>query len=684
MIQSLKIKYKLFISLVAIAVLTALSMTLVNSYTMSSVISQAEKRELVAFEQQLRAMIDGEAARAVSMASQVALQPSVQKHMAEDNREALSAIYVPGFAEMKKEHNVRQFQFHTPPAFSYLRVHRPEKYGDDLSSFRKSVLRVNETRQKVSGLEVGVAGLGMRGIAPIFYNGNHVGSIEYGLSFGQPFFDNYKKLTGADVALFMDKDKGLEVFASTFPANALDPDNTPIASGLRGASFLDPIGYNQKEYALMSAPVKDFSGNIIGVLVLSVDRSYFVEEYARTRLNNILLLTFTLIVAFGLAYIINRILSTPINNLTRVMSTLATGDLTVDIPHKNRKDEIGDMASAVEVFKQAGLDKIRLEKEAEEERKASEERRKQRLIEEEERKRLAEEEKRAQEIKVAEQRRQDQIRIADDFEDRVGAIVSILNSASTDMASAAQILKRSTNNVSDKSASALTEARVAGDSVQSVASASEELFASVQEVSSQLTLSNKVTQEAVEQSGKAAQNVEKLKETGERISSVISLINDIADQTNLLALNATIEAARAGEAGKGFAVVASEVKALATQTSNATDEIAGQIQAMQSATLQTVDVVKLIGATIEKVDEISTAIAGAAEEQTAATQEISTSAQRTATGTDHVVSNIDSVSGMCEQNVQSAQEVLIASSKLAEHSEELKSEVQKFLLEIRG
>ncbi|WCL54287.1 methyl-accepting chemotaxis protein [Gimibacter soli] len=684
MFSSLKISVRIVFSLILVAIVTGLLIALVNASIQSSVIAQAEERELQAYNRQLLGMLEQEAGSAAALAEQVASMPVVQEAMANQDRQALADLFVPGFATMKRDYNVEQFQFHLAPAVSFLRVHRPEKFGDDLSEMRPSLVETNKAVKSVKGLEFGVAGLGVRGITPIRFQGQHVGSVEFGMSFGQPFFESFKARTGAEVALLLLEGQGLKPFASTFPESVLDLADATLLSARNQQAILQHVSFNSREYARIAAPIADYSGKTIGILVLGVDRSYFTAQQQSATRSTMLVFALAIATAAVLAYFINRSISGPVLNLTNVMQRLASGALDTIVPDRERRDEIGSMANAVEVFKQASIEKIRLEQAAEAERIEAERQREERRLAELEAERQARADKEAQETAAANQRKRDRLQMADNFERRIGDIVNGVSSASSEMASTAEILTTIAGKTTAETAAALNATKTAEENVHSVASASEELYASVQEISAQLANAAEVTRGAVVQANTAAENVESLKLAGDKISNVIDLINDIAEQTNLLALNATIEAARAGDAGKGFAVVASEVKTLATQTARATQEISAQIGNMQKATVETVSVVGQITKTIEQVNSISVTIASAAEQQAAATQEISKSTQYAAQGTMTVTQSISSVSRLTDENDAATTEVREASSELAMQAEKLNEALKTFLQEIRS
>jgi methyl-accepting chemotaxis protein len=346
----------------------------------------------------------------------------------------------------------------------------------------------------------------------------------------------------------------------------------------------------------------------------------------------------------------------PMRALSVSMEELAAGNFAVVLPGLGRKDEVGDVAGAVEKLKVVAEQKARDEAEA----------------------------RIRQDQAAARQRKVDMIKLADDFEGAVGEIVDTVSSASTELEASANTLTATAVRSQELTTMVAAASEEASTNVQSVASATEEMTLSVNEISRQVQDSARMANDAVDQARKTNDRVSELSKAAARIGDVVVLINTIAGQTNLLALNATIEAARAGEAGRGFAVVASEVKALAEQTAKATGEIGQQITGIQAATRESVDAIREISGTIEKLSEISSIIAAAVEEQGAATQEISRNVQQAAKGTMQVSSNITDVQrGVSEADSASSQ-VLSAAQSLSGGSNRLKLEVGKFLNSVRA
>ncbi|UPT85604.1 methyl-accepting chemotaxis protein [Bradyrhizobium barranii subsp. apii] len=380
------------------------------------------------------------------------------------------------------------------------------------------------------------------------------------------------------------------------------------------------------------------------------------EQYESTSRFLIILAGLGVIIGGALGFIIGQYgIARPIRMIVGVLQELASGRYQVEIAGLDRKDEVGEVAKTAEVFRENGLAKIRMEAEQKE-----------------------------MEQRSAAQRRQDMLRLADQFETAVGEVIETVSSASTELEASATTLTSTAEHAQQLATVVASASEEASTNVQSVASATEELSSSITEISRQVQESARVASEAVGQARTTTERVSELSKAATRIGDVVELINTIAGQTNLLALNATIEAARAGEAGRGFAVVASEVKALAEQTAKATGEIGQQISGIQSATQESVGAIKDISDTIERLSEISSAIAAAVEEQGAATQEISRNVQQAAEGTHQVSSNITDVQRGASETGSASSQVLSAAQSLSGDSNRLKLEVGKFLTTVRA
>ncbi len=437
-------------------------------------------------------------------------------------------------------------------------------------------------------------------------------------------------------------------------AQKLEKYQTDFSAWAAGA--LEVAGYG----AAMSKTFHDVEPVMVEIQQ-SVERLYkeanAAEAAARGSVRTWMLIAFGLavVVVCGVSLLIGRSISNALSAMVRAMTRLAGGEFTISVPGLGRGDEIGEMAGAVEVFKNNMIEAERLRAEQTE-----------------------------VEQRQVQQRQAVMNRMANDFEAAVGEIIETVSSASTELEASATTLTSTAERAQERTTMVAAASEEASTNVQSVASAAEEMASSVNEISRQVQESARIAGDAVEQARTTNDRVSELSKAASRIGDVVELINTIAGQTNLLALNATIEAARAGEAGRGFAVVASEVKALAEQTAKATGEIGQQITGIQAATQDSVNAIREISTTIEKLSEISSTIAAAVEEQGAATQEISRNVQQAARGTQQVSSHITDVQRGASETGSASSQVLSAAKSLSCDSNRLKLEVGNFLNTVRA
>ena len=597
-------------------------------------VEEAEQRELTGLFESAKTELQSQGHLAVALSSLVANVDYFAEMFANKKRDELANALVPTFKVIKEEFHARQFQFHTPPATSFLRLHKPAKFGDDLSSFRKTVVATNGQKKNIMGLEKGVAGLGIRGISPVYYNGKHHGSVEFGMSFGKPFFDQFKKKYGVDISLYLKSNKGFNKFGSTLEGDDL-LNNKQLSSALNDNGEVEHVTYDGMDLAVFASRIDDYSGNAVGVIEIAMDRSHYTSAINKATTIAMGLGGISLIAGLLFASLIARMIAVPLNKTVDAMNDIASGegDLTKRLDESG-SNEISHLASAFNRFSekvrvmvsQVSGSTAQLASAAEQ----------MSVITEETSKGVSQQQLETNQVVAAMH--------------QMAATVQEVSRNATDAAEAA-----------GNADAAATEGR------QVVISTMK----SIEELSSEINSAGGV--------------ISQLEQDSENIGTVLDVIKSIAEQTNLLALNAAIEAARAGEQGRGFAVVADEVRTLASRTQKSTQEIQTMIEKLQEGAHSAVNVMsnsrthadtsvsqaaqagsslESITGAVEKIRDMNTQIATAAEQQSSVAEEIN--------------KNIINISTIVDKTAEGASQTSTASEELSRLSNKLQLLVGEF------
>ncbi len=597
-------------------------------------LESAQERELRAILDNLKAHLEQEARTAEALSALVAAMPEVQQAFARGDRQRLSALFLESFTAMKQSYGVVQFQFHTAPAISFLRLHQPAKFGDDLSSFRHTVVHTNTRHQPTHGLEVGVADLGIRGMVPVTHQGQPIGSVEFGLSFGQPFFDRFKAQYGVDLSFHIDRKGQFQRFATT-AAELATSDEALLRQVLQGSSQFVVQSFNQKLKVVLRHAINDYSGTPIGVVEMVMDGHYY-QQQLDDLLQLLLLLGVVMVLlnAVAVRFIAVGVVK-PLNHATDALEGIAHGDGSLDVRLvATGSSEIIRLTQAFNLF----VDKIRD------------------LI-----------------VRVNHSAI-DLSHVVEQFSylaehtnfgvRRQQQEVNLVATAITEMAATVHEVSRNTIHTAQ------------------AATAADEKLANTQQI---VTEAMEVINRLAADVGEAATMVARVDEDSQRIGSVLDVIRGIAEQTNLLALNAAIEAARAGEQGRGFAVVADEVRSLAQRTQHSTQEIQEMIQRLQGGVATTVAKMKASEAMAqesvshtEEANSALIAITAAVDTISQMSNQIATASEEQNSVTDELNRNILTINEIAEQTATDAANSSETSNQLANQVEILMNLLSEF------
>ncbi len=647
-----RINSRIILAMSGVVASVVIVVILLATFQINQLIRGAEERELESIFREMNGELKNNEKFATSLANAVALQPSTRQLFAQRDRAALLREYLPVYKKMQKDYAVRQFQFHTAPARSFLRLHKPEKFSDDLSSFRHTVVLANTSGQPVTGLEVGVAGLGIRGVVPMFYQGKQTGTVEFGLSFGKPFLEEFKKrysVRDVELAFYLatkdylhkngtdntvsEKTEEFKTFASTY-------EGSPLLTGEELLLLVNESSGNEKETenpsaneiannvetirnnrAVFGAPIHDFSGKAIGVIEISMDRSFYLRQLNSFRL--FLLITGILAAIAGviISLYTGRSISHPIYAVITRIRDIAEGegDLTQRL-NENSDDEMGELATWINRF----IEKIYA------------------IVKE------------------------------------ITFDTSMILSSAKELTGASVQLTERMAGIAERAESISSTATQMDQSFHMISNSMEEMRLSLDEVSQQSMHASEIAHIGDTTSDKTNQIMADLEKKAKEIDNVSESIKSITGQTNLLALNASIEAAGAGEAGKGFAVVANEVKELAGKTSQSSEEIREEVSGIQKSARKALFAISEITGIVKEIDQINNKIAGSMAQYTDRVHEVTDSIQQASMAAKDAARNIEEITGATQECKASAGQLEQLAVQLNSLSDNLNRIVNRF------
>ncbi len=633
------------------------------------------------------------------LAYAVAAVPTVQSNLDGRYRQPLQNLTAPLYENLQKAVDLNVFHFHLPPATSFLRLQKPEKYGDDLSSFRKTVLRANENQEEAVGIEKGVSGISLRAVVPVIYLGRkHVGSVEFGAPINDKLVSKLKDSIRRDISVIVPEGDGFKYQAKTHDLSI--PQNN--FSFLREVMADDSIKTKRvskdgRELLTAYVSIPDYSGEKVGVLAIPTDIGPVLATAKKEALWSVAIGVAALLVIQIFIYILFvRLIDRPIKNFNTLLESVSRGNLA-------RNDTESSAIAMVNCSEQMGCGKQDCSMYGKEgycwEEAGS-----------------AAADVQCPKIQSGEYQSCSECKkvfrkvVRNEFTELgaylhafisnirnlvrdVNANSTSLNTSSQGLAEISQRIDQSSEDSAARADSVAAAAEEMSSNMTSVAAATEqaaanvkvmstateEISMSVDQIQNSTQSAKKITGDAVVQAADISEKVDMLGSAAQDIGNVTETIAEISAQTNLLALNATIEAARAGEAGKGFAVVANEIKDLAKQTADATGEIKVRIEGIQSSTEVTVQGIRQISGIITEIDGIVSSISVSLDEQSATMAELTSNIIQAGEGIGEVSENVAQSSTVSQQISYDISEVNMAvreistgTRNVAENAEELR------------
>jgi methyl-accepting chemotaxis protein len=634
MFKQIRLWANILLVIGAAIVLAITTLTLVSLHNLKTLSQTAEASELRQFAAMVQSRIRDEARIAEALSTLVAAMPEVQARFASGDRDWLTEQFLPPFLALARDLGAVQFQFHTPPAMSFLRLHKPETFGDDLSSFRQSVVDTNRNVKSHRGLEFGVAGLGVRGVVPISDPERHLGSVEFGMSFGQVFFDDFKSDYGVEAAFYILRDGQLDTFASTLGDERLLPPEA-IRAAFEGTSRLVELQLGELPYAAYAEVVRDYSGAPLGVVEVAMDRSHYVAALTKTTLQASIVGLLVALFSIGIALVTAGAITKRIGRLAGEIARVSDGDLSGGAVIDGR-DELADLARVVDGMRRhLGTLVAGVEASASSVHAAS------------------------REIARA--------------VDGQAATSSQMSASVAEITSTMEELSASSIQIAEYSESVVA---IAGRTYDDSLRGSEAMQRLVEKM-----------QHIGRDNQNALNEILDLGTRSKEISKIMEIIDTVADQTRLIAFNAALEASSAGEAGKRFGVVASEIRRLADSVTESAGEITGKVGEIQESINRLVissekgsaGIRQGISDSADTADALR-ALVEAASEASSSARQISLSTQQQRTASNQVVVALREIVTASSETAQAVRQIAGVARDMNVLSAKLKDRMDQFKL----